>query len=66
MLRNARGVLRDGAPVCVVVNDRRDLYGEVLDRAGLRVVDRLERHVNRRTGLRGGQYYESVIVATAA
>jgi hypothetical protein len=66
VLRNARGVLRDGAPVCVVVNDRRDLYGEVLDRAGLQVVDRLERHVNRRTGLRGGQYYESVIVAGAA
>ena len=66
VLRNARGVLRDGAPVCVVVNDRRGLYGEVLDRAGLQVVDRLERHVNRRTGLRGGQYYESVIVAGAA
>jgi DNA methylase len=64
VLRNASSVLEPGAPVCVVVNDRRDLYGEVLQRAGLRLVDRLERHVNRRTGRRGGEYFESVIVAT--
>jgi hypothetical protein len=65
VLRNAAEVLTPGAPVCVVVNDRRALYGEVLRRAGLRLVDRLERHVNRRTGRRGGEYFESVLVATA-
>jgi hypothetical protein len=63
VLRNVRAALRDDAPVCIVVNDRRDLYPEVLRLAGLRQVDRLERHVNRRTGRRAGEYYESVIIA---
>ncbi len=48
--------LERGAPVIVVVNDRRDLYPEILERSGLRLVDRLERHVNRRTGRRAGEY----------
>jgi hypothetical protein len=54
--------LVDGAPVIVVVNDRRDLYPEILCRSGLRLTDRLERHVNRRTGRRAGEYFESVLV----
>jgi hypothetical protein len=65
-LRNAAGSLADDAPVCIVVNDRRDLYPDVLRRAGLRLVDRVERHVNRRTGRRGGEYFESVLVAVRA
>jgi hypothetical protein len=56
--------LAPGAPVIVVVNDRRELYPAIFERAGLAVVDRLERHVNRRTGRRAGEYYESVFVAT--
>ena len=32
---------------------------------GLRLVDRHERHVNRRTGRRAGEYYESILVAVA-
>jgi len=54
--------LVDGAPLLVVVNDRRDLYPEILHRSGLRLTDRLERHVNRRTGRRAGEYFESVLV----
>src|SRR5207253_5441269 len=34
VLANAAGSLRRGAPVIVVVNDRRDLYPEILERAG--------------------------------
>jgi DNA methylase len=55
--------IEPGAPVIVVVNDRRDLYPEILELAGLRLVERLERHVNRRTGRRAGEYFESVLVA---
>jgi DNA methylase len=51
-----------GAPVLVVVNDRRGIYPEILRRCRLRLVDRLERHVNRRTGRRAGEYFESVLV----
>jgi hypothetical protein len=65
VLENARRALSPGAAVCVVVNDRRDLYPEILRRAGLRLDDRLERHVNRRTGLRAGEYFESVLVCRA-
>ena len=45
-----------------LVNDRRGLYPEILDRAGLRLDERLERHVNRRTGRRAGEYFESILV----
>jgi hypothetical protein len=62
VLVRARDALRPGAPVCVVVNDRRDLYPEILERAGLRLDERLERHVNRRTGRRAGEYFESILV----
>ena len=44
-----------GAAVCVVVADRRDLFPEILARAGLRLEQRLRRHVNRRTGRRAGR-----------
>ena len=54
--------LAAGAPVLVVVNDRHDLYPEILERSRLRLVERLERHVNRRTGRRAGEYFESILV----
>ena len=62
-LANAAAALAPGAPVLVVVNDRRNLYPEILDRAGLRLEARLRRHVNRRTGRRASEYFEDVLVA---
>jgi hypothetical protein len=62
VFRRSSELLEPGAPALVVVNDRRDLYPEVLRRSGLRLVDRLERHVNRRTGRRAGEYFESILV----
>ena len=62
VLRRTSELLVDDAPVLVVVNDRRDLYPEILRSSGLRLVDRLERHVNRRTGRRSGEYFESILV----
>ncbi len=66
VLANVRERLAPRAPVCIVVNDRRDLYPEILRRAGLRLDDRLERHVNRRTGRRAGEYFESILVCSAS
>ena len=63
VLANVRGALRRRAPVVVVVNDRRELYPGILDRAGLELVDRHRRHVNRRTGRRAGEFFEDVLVA---
>jgi hypothetical protein len=65
VLVNAAVKLRRGAPILVVVNDRRDLYPEILARAGLDLEERLRRHVNRRTGRRAGEYFEDVLVARA-
>lgn len=62
-LGNASRSLRAGAPVLIVVNDRRELYPEILERAGLRLEERLRRHVNRRTGRRAGEFFEDVLVA---
>ena len=63
VLRQCSETLVAGAPVVIVVNDRRELYPEILERSGLRLVDRLERHVNRRTGRRAGEYFESILVS---
>jgi hypothetical protein len=65
VLANVRGALRPGAPVVIVINDRRELYPEILERAGLRLEERYRRHVNRRTGLRAGEFFEDVLVARA-
>jgi DNA methylase len=62
-LANAADALVPDAPLLIVVNDRRSLYPEILDRAGLRLEERLRRHVNRRTGRRAGEYFEDVLVA---
>jgi hypothetical protein len=60
-----RRVLRPGAPVVVVINDRRELYPEILELAGLQLEERYRRHVNRRTGRRAGEFFEDVLVARA-
>src|SRR2546422_5042803 len=62
-LLNAKSALRQGAPILIVVNDRRDLYPQILECAGLRLEERLRRHVNRRTGRRAGEFFEDVLIA---
>jgi hypothetical protein len=63
VLTHARSALRARAPVVIVVNDRRNLYPQILERAGLRLEERLRRHVNRRTGRRAGEFFEDVLIA---
>ena len=64
VLKNLRSSLRAGAPVVIIVNDRRGLYPEILERSGLREELRHRRHVNRRTGRRAGEYFEDVLVCS--
>lgn len=63
VLARARASLRARSPLVIVVHDRRDLYPEILERAGLRLEERLRRHVNRRTGRRAGEFFEDILVA---
>ena len=53
VLARSKAAVRRGAPVCIVVNDRRGLYPEILERAGLRLDERLERR-QPADGPRGG------------
>jgi hypothetical protein len=62
---NARLFLAPGAAVVLVVDDSRNLFGGILERAGLRILEQRLRHVNRRTGRRAGEFYEQVILAQA-
>ena len=48
--------------VVVVVNDKFDLYQHVATKAGFQCVDVLKRHVNRRTGRRADDFYESILI----
>jgi hypothetical protein len=59
---NTSLLLGRGRPVIVVVNDSHDLYPSILERSGLRLEERIRRHVNRRTGRRAGEYFEDVLV----
>jgi hypothetical protein len=59
---NASRFMRPGAPVVIVVNDSRNLYPAILEEAGLRLEERLTRHVNRRTGRRAGEFFEDILV----
>jgi hypothetical protein len=59
---NAAGQLRRDAPIVIVVNDSRNLYPEILAGAGLLLEDTITRHVNRRTGRRAGEFFESIFV----
>jgi len=61
-----RPALRPGAPVLIVVNDRRSLNPEILAAAGLELEECHRRHVNRRTGRRAGEFYEDVLIARYA
>ena len=65
VLANASEQTDGEGPFVIVVNDSRNLYPEILARSGLRLVDRLTRHVNRRTGRRSGEYYEDVLICAA-
>jgi hypothetical protein len=48
------------------VSDSRDLYPAILENAGLVLEERMQRHVNRRTGRRAGEFFEDVLVCRAA
>jgi DNA modification methylase len=54
--------LRPGGRMVVVAGDRADLYGEIAKMAGVEVEATVLRHVNRRTGRRSSEFYESVFI----
>jgi hypothetical protein len=64
VFRAAGAHLPGEAPVVIVVSDSKALYPEILERSGLRLEERLRRHVNRRTGRRAREFFEDVLVCS--
>lgn len=60
--RRAAQSMPSGARMIVVAHDRANLYDEIARLAGVEVEHTINRHVNRRTGRRGSDFYESVFI----
>ncbi len=60
VLEHTRDAMSRGGIMAIVVNDKNNLYDP--SKVGFRFVDKIERHVNRRTGRRNGAFYESVLI----
>ena len=54
--------LKPGGRMIVVAGDRASLYDEIANLAGVEVEATVLRHVNRRTGRRSSEFYESVFI----
>jgi len=54
--------IKRGGWIIVVIHDRSNLYPEIASMCGVEVVAELDRHVNRRTGRRSSEFYESIFM----
>jgi DNA modification methylase len=54
--------MKPGGRIIVVAADKANLYGEIARLAGVETEAVVTRHVNRRTGRRSGEFYESVFI----
>ena len=59
---NVISALKPKSRLVVIGDYRRNLYEEIGRRLGVMTEYRLQRHVNRRTGRRGTDFFEDVIV----
>jgi DNA modification methylase len=62
VFRRACQALPPGGPLVVVAGDKYGLYDDIARLCGVEVEAVLNRHVNRRTGRRASEFYESVFV----
>jgi DNA modification methylase len=54
--------LKSGGRIIVVAGDKANLYPDIARMAGVEVEATVKRHVNRRTGRRSSEFYESVFI----
>ena len=62
VFRQAYAALIPGGRMVVVAADKANLYPTIAQQVGVEVEAVLQRHVNRRTGRRSGEFYESVFI----
>jgi len=54
--------LSPGSRIIVIAGDHHHLYDEIAQMSNLEIEDTVKRHVNRRTGRRATEFYESVFI----
>lgn len=62
VLRRAVNSMPKGGRLIVVAGDKHNLYGKIAELVGVEVEDIVKRHVNRRTGRRSSEFFESVFI----
>jgi hypothetical protein len=62
VFRRVADSLKPGGPMIVVAADRHGLYPKIAELAGVETETVIKRHVNRRTGRRSSDFYESVFI----
>ncbi|MEZ4525875.1 MAG: DNA methyltransferase [Desulfobacterales bacterium] len=62
VFRHAFDAMESGGRFIIIAGDKYKLYDEIAKLAGVEVEDVIQRHVNRRTGRRSTEFYESIFV----
>jgi len=62
VFRRAAEAMTRGGWLIVVIHDSANLYPEIAALSGVEMVAVLDRHVNRRTGRRSSEFYESIFI----
>jgi DNA modification methylase len=62
VLKNALNSMPSGGLLIVVAHDSSNLYPEIGSRCGIKEISVISRHVNRRTGRRTNEFYESIFI----
>jgi hypothetical protein len=62
VFKNALNSMPSGGIFIVVAHDSSNLYPEIGSRCGIKEISVISRHVNRRTGRRTNEFYESIFI----
>lgn len=62
VFRNVAYSLPVGGRMIVIAHDKANLYAKIAELAGVEIENIIHRHVNRRTGRRSSEFYESIFI----
>ncbi len=64
VLKNCGQYVKKDGKIVVIAGDKDNVYPEIGEMAGLNLKDKVIRHVNRRTGRRSTEFFETVFIFT--
>ncbi len=62
VFQNALNSMPSGGKLIIVAHDSSNLYPEIGTKCGIKEISIISRHVNRRTGRRTNEFYESIFI----